>query len=142
MERALDLGCGCGVIAISLAYQKDITMDALDISEAAADLTRRNVALNGLDGRVTVTCGDLRRHRELFQAGAYDLVVTNPPYFPGGSGKSAKTEAIALARDERECALADIVEARPTHPLGRELCPCVPSGAPFRALLYDDRGGY
>lgn len=110
-KRTLDLGCGCGVIAISLAYQQDITIDALDISEAAAELTRDNAALNGLDGRVNVICGDLRRHRELLQAGAYDLVITNPPYFAGGSGKSAKEQAIALARGERECTLADIVEA-------------------------------
>jgi tRNA1Val (adenine37-N6)-methyltransferase len=110
-QRAVDLGCGCGVIAIALACQKDIKVDAIDISEAAAELTRRNVSLNGLEEKVKVICGDIRRHREFFEAGAYDLVVTNPPYFAGGSGKTAKEEAKALARDERECTLSDIVEA-------------------------------
>ncbi|HHU05467.1 MAG TPA: tRNA1(Val) (adenine(37)-N6)-methyltransferase [Clostridiales bacterium] len=110
-QRAVDLGCGCGVIAIALACQKDIKVDAIDISEAAAELTRRNVSLNGLEEKVKVICGDVRRHREFFEAGAYDLVVTNPPYFAGGSGKTAKEEAKALARDERECTLSDIVEA-------------------------------
>lgn len=110
-QRAVDLGCGCGVIAIALACQKDIKVDAIDISEAAAELTRRNVSLNCLEEKVKVICGDIRRHREFFEAGAYDLVVTNPPYFAGGSGKTAKEEAKALARDERECTLSDIVEA-------------------------------
>lgn len=110
-QRAVDLGCGCGVIAITLACQKDIKVDAIDISEAAAELTRRNVSLNCLEEKVKVICGDVRRHREFFEAGAYDLVVTNPPYFAGGSGKTAKEEAKALARDERECTLSDIVEA-------------------------------
>lgn len=110
-ERAADLGCGCGVIAVALACQKDIEIDAIDISEAAAELTRRNVSLNGLDSKINVICGDIRRHRELFQAGAYDLVVTNPPYFADGSGKTVSAEAMALARGERECTLSDIVEA-------------------------------
>jgi len=110
-ESAADLGCGCGVIAIALAYQKDIKVDAIDISEAAAELTRRNASLNGLDEKIKVICGDIRNHRELLKAGAYDLVVSNPPYFAGGSGKTAKTEARALARDERGCTLSDLVEA-------------------------------
>jgi len=111
-RRVLDLGCGCGVIAISLAYQKkELFVDALDISGAAAELTRKNAAVNGLDGRINALSGDLRRHRELFKAGDYDLVITNPPYFAGDSGKDARDESIAFARGERECTLTDIVEA-------------------------------
>ncbi len=111
-RKACDLGCGGGIISVYLAFiNKSLTVDAIDISEDAAALTRENAALNGLSDRINVICGDIRRHREHFEAGAYDLVVTNPPYFAEASGKSAKTLPIATARDERQCSLSDIVEA-------------------------------
>lgn len=74
-------------------------------------MTRLNVLHNGLGDRVSVLCGDLRQHRELFKAGSYDLVVSNPPYFAASSGKEAKTEEIAAARGEKECTLKDVIEA-------------------------------
>lgn len=111
-KRACDLGCGSGIISIHLAVSNSaLTVDAIDISETAAALSRENAEINGLSDRINVIHGDLKRHRELFEAGAYDLVVSNPPYFACERGKSAKTAPIAAARGEDECSLADVIEA-------------------------------
>ena len=111
-KAAFDLGCGGGILAILLAYNNPkLRVDAVEIQPHAVALTRENVALGGFSGRISVTEGDLRRHRELFTAGAYDLVVSNPPYFPRGSGKTAESESLALCRDERSCSLRDICDA-------------------------------
>lgn len=46
----LDLGCGWGPIALSLALQSpDATVWAVDVNERALDLVRRNAARLGLD---------------------------------------------------------------------------------------------
>ncbi len=111
-KRALDLGCGSGVIALSLAFQnKNLHVDAIDISEAAVKLTAQNAAVNGLSDRISAVCGDIRRHRELLGAGGYDLVVTNPPYFAASRGKAAGSPEMALARGECACGLSDILQA-------------------------------
>ncbi len=111
-KRVCDLGCGCGVLALSLAFKhKNLRADAIDISETAAELTKKNSERNSLSDRISVINGDIRRHRELFTAGAYDLVVSNPPYFSPSSGKVTEKEALAAARAERECGLKDIIEA-------------------------------
>lgn len=111
-KAAFDLGCGGGVLAILLACDNpQLRVDAVEIQPQAAELARENAALCGLGDRITVTEGDLRRHRELFTAGAYDLVVSNPPYFPTGSGKAADAESLALSRDERSCSLDDVTAA-------------------------------
>jgi tRNA1Val (adenine37-N6)-methyltransferase len=121
-KRACDLGCGGGILSLLLASQNPgLTVDAIDISSQAAGLCSVNVKENGLVDRVRVICGDLRRCREFFEAGAYDLVISNPPYFTEGGGKSAGTEAIATARDERSCTLFDLcaVASYLTRPGGR-----------------------
>ncbi len=111
-RKALDLGCGSGVIALSLAFQnKNLHVDAIDISEAAVELTAENAAVNGLSERINAICGDIRLHRELLSAGRYDLVVTNPPYFAASRGKTASSREMALARGECACGLSDILEA-------------------------------
>jgi 16S rRNA G1207 methylase RsmC len=70
----LDLGCGWGPIALTLAlHSPDATVWALDVNERALDLTRRNAGALGLDAVHASTADgippDLR----------FDLIWSNPP---------------------------------------------------------------
>ena len=48
----IDLGAGCGIVAIVLALEEKVkAMVALELQERLVRLARRNVALNGLGGR-------------------------------------------------------------------------------------------
>lgn len=112
VKRACDLGCGSGIIAMLLAWNNPkLTADGIDIQPESVRLAGENMVLNGLSDRVNIIEGDLRKYRDIGNAGAYDLVVSNPPYFPVGSGKSSDNENIAAARDERLCTLMDICKA-------------------------------
>ena len=90
-------------LADTLSSEQPLLGVLMQQNEAAA-LCRRNLEENGLDAG-GILCGDLREHRALLKAGAYDLVVSNPPYFAEGSGYAAPDPARAAARDERTCSL-------------------------------------
>jgi release factor glutamine methyltransferase len=79
----IDVGTGSGCIACALASERpDVRVVAVDASPAAATIARGNVAALGLDSRVTVAVGDL--FGGAAAAVTADLVVSNPPYVPGG----------------------------------------------------------
>lgn len=108
----LDLGCGGGVLLVLLALRAPrARLEGIEISPEAAALCEKNLSLNGLTDRCRVTAGDLREHRKLYAAGSWDLVVSNPPYFPVGSGYMAPDERRAAARSEGSCTLADLCAA-------------------------------
>jgi ribosomal protein L11 methyltransferase len=67
-RRALDYGCGSGVLAIAAALHGARGIDAVDIDAAAVDAARANAAANG----ATVRCGSPELAR-----GEYDLVLAN-----------------------------------------------------------------
>jgi release factor glutamine methyltransferase len=83
----VDVGTGCGNLAVVVAlHAPDTRVLALDISRAALDVARRNVARYGLEMRIELICGDLFSpllDRGL--EGQVDLIVCNPPYIPTGS---------------------------------------------------------
>jgi len=111
-RSVVDLGTGSGIIPIILAWDNPmLKIDSIDIQPEAVKLATENIELNDLADRVNVIEGDLRCHRDFFVAGAYDLVISNPPYFPGGSGKLSDNPGIAAARAEEFCTLDDICEA-------------------------------
>ncbi len=106
--RVLDLGCGVGVLALLLAEREPgLTLDGIELNPAAAALARRNLAENNLVGEVLT--GDLREPGWFFQ-GHYDLIVSNPPYFPLGTGELASRRS-AAARSEVTCTLSDLCHA-------------------------------
>lgn len=75
VDRALDLGTGCGIQALLVARRAG-TVVATDISHRALAFARLNAQLNG------VTNIDFR-HGSMFEpvAGeAFDLIVSNPPF--------------------------------------------------------------
>ena len=110
-RRILDLGCGAGVLTVLLQRAHPAaTVEGVELQPEAAETCRRNLRENGF-ADAGIQTGDLRDYRTLFPAGAYDLVVSNPPYFAAGSGLSAPDPARATAREERSCSLEELCAA-------------------------------
>ncbi|PIP44296.1 MAG: SAM-dependent methyltransferase [Deltaproteobacteria bacterium CG_4_10_14_3_um_filter_60_8] len=111
-DRLLDLGAGCGIISLILAYRwPDITITALEIQPNLADLARRNAADNHLAERLRVIAGDLRQSQDLLAAGSFDWVVCNPPYHQLAAGRLNPQDEQAAARHEIHADLAAVLMA-------------------------------
>lgn len=80
VERVLDMctGSGCIAIATALAFNEDIEVDAVDISDDALEVCRINIEGYDLENCVTPIKSDL--FDNLPEGDKYDLIVTNPPY--------------------------------------------------------------
>ncbi|MFP6677052.1 MAG: peptide chain release factor N(5)-glutamine methyltransferase [Pirellulaceae bacterium] len=92
-RQIIDVGTGCGVVAICLAkYLPETQILATDISTAAIEVARRNAARHNVADRIRFVEADLVPLDEL---AACDAVVSNPPYI-------GLREANTLDRDVRE----------------------------------------
>lgn len=58
----------------------------MELSPDAAALASRSVTENGLAGRIRVHLADWTSLPPSFEAGGFDRVVCNPPYFAPASG--------------------------------------------------------
>ena len=85
--RLIDVGTGCGNIAIAIALKaQSAKIHATDIDPDAVEVAKRNVDKFGLGQRVFLLCGDLLKPLSLkVLAGKLDIIVCNPPYIPTGS---------------------------------------------------------
>jgi release factor glutamine methyltransferase len=76
----LDLGCGCGVVAITIALElPGAAIFASDVSSDAVEVARENARRANVADRIGFGCGDLFA---AVRGRRFDLVVSNPPYVP------------------------------------------------------------
>lgn len=98
-ERVLDMGCGAGLLLLKCAAREPtLTLLGVESDPACAALARENLAANGLDG--IILTGDAAAPLPPAM-GRAAVVVTNPPWFPPGTGEQAgpaKTEGRPLAQ--------------------------------------------
>lgn len=79
--RILDVGCGSGAIAISLAKSiPNSQVWAVDISKEALAVSRENNAR--LEAGVNIIEADALNGVENTLDGKFDIIVSNPPYIP------------------------------------------------------------
>ena len=115
-DTILDLGTGCGIIALILARRfAEIRLWGVEIQSRLATLARENVAVNGFVDRIQIRHGDLRRMTDVAdfgpECGSVDWVVCNPPYRPRHGGRINPNRQKAIAIQEIEATLADIAAA-------------------------------
>lgn len=75
--RVLDLGTGCGNIAIILAKRLGSKIYAVDISEEALDVARENARLHGMESLIEFYKSDWYSGLDILPV---DIIVSNPPY--------------------------------------------------------------
>ncbi len=80
--RVLDLGTGCGAIAMAIAvHTAGVRLVGADICSRALSVARRNVQRHGLSQRIALERCDIFTPQDGGpHLGRFDLVVSNPPY--------------------------------------------------------------
>lgn len=108
--RVLDMGTGTGIIALLLeAKTRASHISGLEIQEESADMARRSVRLNDLEGKIDIVTGDIKEADRIFNAASFDVVTCNPPYMIGQHGLTNPDAPKAIARHEILCTLEDVV---------------------------------
>ena len=108
----LDLGAGCGIVSLLLAYRHpSVMLSAVEIQKSLFALCRQNVLANGFEKRIAVLHGDMCRLASLFPAESFDWAVSNPPYRKLASGRRNPGREQNLARHEVKASLQEVLAA-------------------------------
>lgn len=117
-DSVLDLGTGSGCILISLLAERPKARgQGVDLSDAALAVARENAATLGVEARAQLTQGSWFEPVK----GAFDLIVSNPPYIAQAEMNTLQAE---LAREPRMAltdeadglsAYRDITAGAPAH---------------------------
>jgi len=78
-DSVLDMGTGCGIIAI-IAAQKAKKVVAVDINPHALRCTKKNAEINNVSDKVDVRKGDL--FQPIHKNEKFNVIVFNAPYLP------------------------------------------------------------
>lgn len=108
-DRVVDLGTGTGVLLVALAQvHPDLgPMLGLELDPISADQARRNLRLAGRPA--TVGLADIRQPP--IPRGAFDLVVSNPPFYPKGWGRESENTRSHRATHSLHGDIVDFAQA-------------------------------
>lgn len=95
IKNMLEIGCGSGIVSISIDLESDLDVTAVDISDRAIENTRINK--EKLNSSIKIIKSDLFSNVR----GNFDLIYSNPPYI-----KSKEIEKLQIEVREYEPRLA------------------------------------
>jgi len=111
-DTILDLGTGCGIIPMILAYRHPgVKIYGIEVQTELADIANLNITENEMEDQITILCKDMKTLNHGHISGSVDLVVSNPPFRKSKSGRINPNRQRAVARHEIKATLYDIVEA-------------------------------
>ena len=109
-DRVLDAGCGSGAAFLCLAARvPGLTLTGVEIDPGAAKLAELNAIANNI-GAFTIVTADLAGYASS-NAGRFDHVITNPPFYESGRHTPSPHAGKAAAHGEGHLDLAEWVAA-------------------------------
>lgn len=110
--RALDIGCGTGVLSLMLAQRfaqwfTGLSVLGIDIDADAATEASANFSRSPWAARLEAFQVDFRSFAVSCEAATYDMIISNPPFFTGGA--EAPDDARRIARHQESLGLHDLL---------------------------------
>ena len=100
-----ELGAGSGIISAMLLLDNKIRSSVcVDHQKQICDIAENNAKNNGFSDKMTVVCADVLDYKTDKK---FDAVVSNPPYFKAGDGKTNLSEQNRLCRHESTASFND-----------------------------------
>ena len=117
-KKILDIGTGCGIIALLLAQRSKAHIVGIELQKIMADIAKRNVENNKKiifekgKNRISLINDDIKNYKNLFKRDEFDVIVTNPPYFEftGDISQINDSEQLAKARHNVDLTLEEIIK--------------------------------
>ncbi|MGU3665164.1 tRNA1(Val) (adenine(37)-N6)-methyltransferase [Methylobacterium sp. A49B] len=108
-DRVCDIGAGTGAVGLACAaLARGLQPTLVERDPMLAELARANAALNGIDARVIVAdvlAPAAERRAAGLSPDAFDVVLTNPPFFAAGSHRASPHPGRAAAHTFAEGSL-------------------------------------
>lgn len=106
----LDMCSGNGIISLLLSAKSDAKkIYSLEVQKGVSEMAKRSVLMNGLEGKISGICGDLKDGESIFGRSFFNNIICNPPYKEFGGGLVNKNDPVTIARHEILCSLEDII---------------------------------
>ncbi len=148
--KVVDVGTGSGCIAVAIACHAPTTsVTAIDVSEAALAVARRNAARHQVEDRMTFQRGDL--FAPLSATDTFDMIVSNPPYVATDDQTGLDPDVVRhephdalFAGGDGLAVIRRIIEAAPQHlrPGGTLLIEFSPEQTDAITGLFDQSGQF
>lgn len=107
-EKILDAGTGCGVIALAAAQRTEAEIHAIDIDRDSVKEAAQNFRNSPWQNRITVQEISFQHFAEKTSS-AFDVVVSNPPFFQNALPSPVASRNIA--RHNQELSFQDFAKA-------------------------------
>lgn len=91
-SKLLDVGCGTGLLSLMLAQKCNVTIDALEIDEAAVGQAKENIVSSPWKSSISIIHADVLQWKTEEK---YDCIVSNPPFYESELRSGNKSKNIA-----------------------------------------------
>ena len=105
----LDIGCGSGIIALMMAQRTKAHIVGVDIDLPSVEEAALNAENSAWRNRVRFCCTSIQQFCEEKNKNAFDLIVSNPPFFVNSLKSPIKNKN--LSRHTDTLSFNDLVDA-------------------------------
>lgn len=98
-NHILDIGTGCGILALLMASRSEASIDAVELDKASFGEAKQNFNNSPFHNRLTAFQTDFKHfvHEEQKK---YDLIISNPPFFINDLRSTEEKRKIARHGDK------------------------------------------
>lgn len=105
--KILEIGTGCGVIALIVAQRSQARIDAIEIDEQSVIQARENAGNSPWKDRINIIHCPLQNYARR-TVEKYDMVISNPPYFT--HSLKSPFEKRNISRHDDELSFDDLIK--------------------------------